>query len=134
MVPREGTRWLRLPEYTGACPYEVVVEEPLVVAPLPAAPVEGFQRVPATLHPVEAAAGLAAGQAVEEGLERVPGSGEVGGGRVAGALDGVVGAEDVGVVESVPCCAVHGRDLSLSWISFILKKMRRSEVYKQKKM
>lgn len=98
MVSREGPRGLRLPEYAGTGPYEVVVEEPLVVAPLPAAPVEGLQSVPATLHPVESAAGLAAGQAVEEGLERVSGAREFCGGRVAGALDRVVGAEYVGVV------------------------------------
>ena len=91
MVSREGPRGLRFPEYAGAGPYEVVVEEPLVVAPLPAAPVEGFQRVPAMLHPVEAAAGLAAGQAVEERFERVAGARAVRGGRVAGVLDGVVG-------------------------------------------
>ena len=106
-----------------------------MVAPLrlSVAPIEGLESVPAPLDSVESAAGLAASEAVEEGLERVPGSGELCCGRVAGALDRVVGAEDVGVVESVPCCAVHGRELSLSWISFILKKMRRSEVYKQKK-
>jgi hypothetical protein len=54
MLPRERPRRLELPEDARARLEEVVVEEALVVAPLPAALVELRERVAAPLHAREA--------------------------------------------------------------------------------
>ena len=66
------------------------MKEPLVKTPLPPAVVERFQGVPAALHPVETAAGLSAGQAVQESLECVSRARSFEGCCVVGSLDGVV--------------------------------------------
>lgn len=86
MVPGEGSRRLRLPEDPRAGADEVVVEEALVVAPLPALGVQGRQGLPvgsvraiqplkkkespAEAHPLEPGGGLG-DVPVQEGLQRV---------------------------------------------------------------
>jgi len=47
VVARELARPLRLPEHPRARPHEGVVEHLLVKGPLPAAPVQGLERLPA---------------------------------------------------------------------------------------
>lgn len=91
MVPREGTGRLCFPEDARACPNEVVVEKPLVEAPLPSAAVQGVQGVPALLHTIEAAAGFSAREAVHESFEGVARPAAVELGCDAGALDCVEG-------------------------------------------
>ena len=91
MIACKRSSRLRFPEDPGAGSDEIVVKEPLVEAPLPAAAVQGFQSVSAPLHSVKAAAGLSACEAVKEGLESVARSRALESGGVARALNRVVG-------------------------------------------
>lgn len=73
MRPREGTLGLRFEKHPRTSPYEVLVEQPLVKAPLPPPPVERVERLAALLDPREAVARPRAPPVLHEPLQRIPG-------------------------------------------------------------
>ena len=71
VVSSEGASRLCFPEYPGAGSDEVVVEEPLVEAPLKPLPVDGVERLPASVNAQESVAGFAFCDSVYELLKCV---------------------------------------------------------------
>ena len=67
----KGPGGLRLEEYASARSNEILMKHPLMKTALPPAPVQRVERLPAGLHPREAALGLAPAPHVQIPLQRV---------------------------------------------------------------